>query len=130
MFGQYPRIYYHPKPPKAKNVVITFNLCEDEPLEDEFLGFRFEEEGEVDYFPELEELTMTVITGHGRVMELRYSQFWINYFRVMFPEGSVDVFRSLRTLRVPRDWDLVMEEGIRPRFPPQVQIIYIPEDEE
>lgn len=125
-----------PSCPKMKSLAIFFDFVSywnaavdgDENEMGDAPGLQFMGNELENYFPDLEDLTVEILDGEGELLNLEGNQeVWFNHLRQVFPEESVQVFRGLRTLRIPRDWEAV-EQDIRARFQPQIQIIY--DDEE
>lgn len=122
--------------PKLETLSVFFDLFQSDRFWTRFPGFEPEPEltqprlefVENAYFPALRDLTLKIFEGCERLANFKRNPEWTDYLRQLFPDRSGDFFRTLQTLRVPKDWEIV-EQEIALQLPTFVQIVYIPENE-
>lgn len=126
-----------PSCPKLQTLSISFDLridCVEDTSQlwdpDCYPRLEFEENRNVsEYFPVLKVFTIQICNGYPEYLEDfgERTGWHADYILGYFPEKSVDVFRNLVTLKVPRDWAFV-EEDIRAKLPSILEIVYNTEE--
>lgn len=80
------------------------------------------------YFPALEVFAVNIFY-EGHFVDFKRNAEWHHIPPQVFPAESGDLFRNLKSLEVPRDW-VVIEQEIRTRISPQIEIEFIDEYDE